>query len=255
MGTNTPAQIIGVAGVVAAVGKPKHVDPVQLLFFSTHTLYVFSVVGNRRLHNLWSRSVYLALTEPFLLRAKRKVCSLIEELGKSRVLEVGCGTCLQSVMIARRGVNVTGIDRSEARFPSPRSPHLPPNFSFFQADGRDLPFPNGQFDLALISMAIHEMEPAGRIPTLREMTRTLREDGVLLIMDFDFQLETDRSPAALIIRIIERIAGKEHNRNFRDFMATGGIPRLLRSLGYTQWTRHPILKNRGGVFELPLQQQ
>ena len=215
---------------------------------------VCSVVSHARLHNLWSRLVYLVFTEPFLLRAKHKVCSLIEELGKSRVLEVGCGTCLQSVMIARRGITVTAVDRSEALFPSLKSPRLPPTFSFFQADGRDLPFRNGRFDLALISMAIHEMEPEGRIPTLREMIRILREEGVLLIMDFDFQLETDRSLAALIIRIIERIAGKEHHRNFRDFMAAGGIPRLLQSLGYAQWTRHPILMNRGGVFELPLQQ-
>ena len=216
---------------------------------------VFSVVSLARLHNLWSRLVYLVFTEPFLLRAKRKVCSLIEELGKSRVLEVGCGTCLQSVMIARRGITVTAIDRSEALFPSPKSSRLPPTFSFFQADGRDLPFRNGQFDLALISMAIHEMEPEGRIPTLREMMRILREDGILLIMDFDFQLETDRSLAALVIRSIERIAGKEHHRNFRDFMAAGGIPRLLECMGYTRWIRHPILKNRGGVFELAPQQQ
>jgi len=216
---------------------------------------VLSVVSRPRLHNLLSRLIYLVFTEPFLLRAKHKVCALIEELGKTNVLEVGCGTCLQSVMIARRGIAVTAVDRSEALFPSPNSPRLPPTFSFFRADGRDLPFRSGRFDAALISMAIHEMEPESRIPTLREMTRILREDGILLIMDFDFQLETDRSPAALVIRIIERIAGKEHHRNFRHFMAAGGIPRLLKSLGYAQWTRHPILKNRGAVFELALQQQ
>lgn len=216
---------------------------------------VLSVVSRARLHNLWSRLVYLVFTEPFLRRAKHKVCSLIEELEKTCVLEVGCGTCLQSVLIARRGIAVTAVDRSEALFPSPNSPRLPPTFSFFQADGRDLPFRNGQFDVALISLAIHEMEPEGRIPTLREMLRILKEDGILLIMDFDFQLETDRSLAALVIRSIERIAGKEHNRNFRHFMAAGGIPRLLQSLGYAQWTRHPILGNRGAVFELALQQQ
>ena len=216
---------------------------------------VLSVVSHARLHNLWSRLVYLVFTEPFLLRAKQRVCRRIEELGKSNVLEVGCGTCLQSVMIARKGIAVTAVDRSEALFPSPDSPRLPPTFSFFRADGRDLPFRNGQFDVALISMAIHEMEPEGRIPTLREMLRILKEDGIVLIMDFDFQLETDRSLAALVIRSIERIAGKEHNRNFRHFMAAGGIPRLLQSLGYAQWTRHPILGNRGAVFELALQQQ
>ena len=45
---------------------------------------VFSVVGNFTLHNLWSRLIYLVFTEPFLLRAKRRVCSLIQELGKFR---------------------------------------------------------------------------------------------------------------------------------------------------------------------------
>jgi ubiquinone/menaquinone biosynthesis C-methylase UbiE len=158
-------------------------------------------------------------------------------------------------MIARKEINVTGIDLTEALFPSPRSPRLPPTFSFFQADGRELPFQNGQFDLALISLVLHEMDPAGRIPTLREIARVLGEDGVLLIMDFDFQLETDRGLAALIIRIIEWIAGEEHHRNFRHFMAAGGVPHLLRNLGYAQWTRHSILMNRGGVFELRLGQR
>jgi ubiquinone/menaquinone biosynthesis C-methylase UbiE len=207
-------------------------------------------VSKRRLHNLWSRWIYLLFTEPFLRRAKRKVCALIEELGKSRVLEVGCGTCVQGVMIAKTGITVTGIDLSEKLFPSPRSPRLPPSFSFLQADARELPFPSGRFDLALTSMVLHEMTPADRIPTLREMMRVLSEDGVLLIMDFDFQLDTDRSFAALIIRIIEKIAGEEHHRNFLNFMTEGGVTPLLRSLGCPEWKRHPILRNRGGVFEL-----
>jgi ubiquinone/menaquinone biosynthesis C-methylase UbiE len=207
------------------------------------------------LHNLWSRLIYLVFTEPFLWQAKRRVCSLVEELGGSRVLEVGCGTCVQGVMIAKRGIDVTGVDLTEKLFPSPRSTRLPPSFTFFQADGRDLPFRSGQFDLALISMVLHEMNPSGRVPTLREMMRVVRENGALLIMDFDFPLASDRSLAALIIRIIETIAGQEHHGNFLNFMAAGGVPPLLRSLGYLDWKRHPILRNRGGVFEVRPRQQ
>ena len=211
---------------------------------------VFSVVSKAGLYNLWSRLIYLAFTEPFLLKAKRRVCARIRELGKTRILEVGCGTCVQGVMIAKTGINVTGVDLSEKLFPSPKAARLPPSFSFFQADGRNLPFPNGSFDCVLTSMVLHEMNAQDRIPTLREMIRVLSNDGVLLIMDFDFHLETDRSPAALIIRTIERIAGKEHHRNFLDFMSSGGIPLMLQTLGYVEWKRHPILENRGGVFEL-----
>jgi ubiquinone/menaquinone biosynthesis C-methylase UbiE len=153
-------------------------------------------------------------------------------------------------MIAKRGIDVTAVDLTEELFPSPRSARLPPSFSFFQADARDLPFRSGQFDLALISMVLHEMDPSGRIPTLREMMRVVRENGVLLIMDFDFPLDSDRSLAALIIRIIETIAGQEHHGNFLSFMAAGGVPPLLRNLDCREWKRHPILCNRGGVFEV-----
>jgi ubiquinone/menaquinone biosynthesis C-methylase UbiE len=211
---------------------------------------VLSVVSKRRLYNLWSRSIYLAFTEPFLWRAKRRVCALIQELGKSRVLEVGCGSCVQGMMIAKKGITVTGIDLSDKLFPSPKSPRLPPSFSFFQADGRDLPFPNGRFDCVLTSMVLHEMDPPDRIPALREMIRVLGDDGTLLIMDFDFHLERDRGYAALIIRIIERIAGKVHHQNFRNFLSVAGVPALLQKLDCTEWKRHPILRNRGGVFEL-----
>ena len=71
-----------------------------------------------------------------------------------------------------------------------------------------------------------------------------------LIMDFDFPLESDRSFTALIIRLIERIAGKEHYGNFLNFMEAGGVSGLLRSLDCRQWKRCPVLRNRGGVFEL-----
>jgi ubiquinone/menaquinone biosynthesis C-methylase UbiE len=209
---------------------------------------ILSVVSKRRLHNLLSRLIYLAFTEPFLLRAKRRVCTLVQELGKSRVLEVGCGTCVQGVMIAKRGIDVTGVDLTEKLFPSPRSPRLPPSFSFFQADARDLPFPSGRFDCVLTSMVLHEMDPPDRIPALREMIRVLGVDGILLIMDFD--LERDRGLPALIIRMIERNAGKQHHKNFRSFMADGGVPRLLQNLKYPEWKRSPILCNRGGLFEL-----
>ena len=207
------------------------------------------------MHNLWSRLIYLAFTEPFIWRAKRRVCALVQELEKTRVLEVGCGTCVQGVMIARKGVVVTGIDLSDRLFPSAKPARLPPSFSFFQADGRDLPFPSGRFDCVLTSMVLHEMDPPDRIPALREMIRVLGDDGVLLIMDFDFQLKSDRSPAALLIRIIETIAGEEHHRNFLNFMAAGGVPSLLQNLGYKEWKRHPILFDRGGVFELRLRRQ
>jgi ubiquinone/menaquinone biosynthesis C-methylase UbiE len=211
---------------------------------------VLSVVSSERLHNRLSRFIYLAFIEPLLWKPKRTVRSLVVELGKSRVLEVGCGTCVQAALIAEKGIDVTGVDISGQLFPPFPSARVPPTLTFFRADGRDLPFPGGQFDLALISLALHEMDPAGRLPVLREMLRVLREGGVLLIMDFHFEPSRDRSLTALIIRMIETMAGKEHHANFRNFLDSGGVPRLLQSFDSLEWKLHPILNRLGGVFEV-----
>jgi len=195
----------------------------------------------------------LILVEPFLSVAKKQMLSLVAGRGKTRVLDVGCGICVQGALIAKRGISVTAVDVSEKLFPSPLSPRLPPTLRFFQADGRNLPFQNGEFDLALISMVLHEMDSADRIPVLREMKRVVMDGGILLIMDFDFQLENDRNWPALLIRGIEKMAGKEHHGNFRNFMATGGVPALLQTFSRLKWRRHPILLDRGGIFEVRIE--
>lgn len=212
---------------------------------------VSSVMADRRLHNRLTRLTYLLFIEPLLHGAKQRVCSLVGELGKSRILEIGCGTCVQAVMIAKRGIQVTAVDLSDELFPPPLSARLPPTLRFFQADGRALPFRDREFDLVLTSMVLHQMDPAGRPALLGEMGRVLRKDGTLLIMDFDFPLEADRGWTARLIRWIEKMAGKEHHGNFRNFMATGGVPALLQSLGAPQFSRHPILDDRGAIFEVP----
>lgn len=208
-------------------------------------------MADRRLHNRLTRLTYLLLIEPLLHGAKQRVCSLVGELGKSRILEIGCGTCVQAVMIAKRGIQVTAVDLSDELFPPPLSARLPPTLRFFQADGRALPFRDREFDLVLTSMVLHQMAPAGRPALLGEMGRVLRADGTLLIMDFDFPLETDRGWPARLIRWIEKMAGREHHGNFRNFMATGGVPALLQSFGAPQFSRHPILDDRGAIFEVP----
>jgi len=210
-------------------------------------------VTSRKLHNRLSRLIYLIFIEPFLSAAKKRMLSLIAGRGKIRVLEVGCGTCVQAALIAREGMSVTAVDLSEKLLPSLFSPRLPPTLRFFQADGLDLPFQNGKFDLALISMVLHEMDSAHRIPVLRETMRVVKDGGILLIMDFDFKLESDWKWPALIIRGIEKMAGKEHHSNFRNFLANGGVHALLQTFSHLPCKRHAILLNRGGIFEVGIE--
>jgi ubiquinone/menaquinone biosynthesis C-methylase UbiE len=196
-----------------------------------------------------SRLGYLAVIEPFLAGAKRKVCRIVDELGAVSLLEVGCGTCTQAVALARRGVRVTAVDISGRLFPPP-SRRLPPGLRHFRADGRSLPLPDGGFDVAFASMALHEMPPENRLPVLAEMRRLVRPGGAILIMDY--HLEPVRAPgmAEWIIRVMEWAAGREHNGHFHDYVDRGGVPSLARAAGLEIAQRHPILAGRGGIFEL-----
>jgi ubiquinone/menaquinone biosynthesis C-methylase UbiE len=54
------------------------------------------------------------------------------------------------------------------------------------ADSRDLPFADGRFDIVLTSLMLHHMDTAGRVTAVREMVRTLKPGGKLVIADIAF---------------------------------------------------------------------
>jgi len=214
------------------------------------TLYAGYTTDMRRLYTRFRRLSYLAFIEPFLYTAKRRVVKRICDLGAKEVIEVGCGTCSQAAAIAAAGIAVSAVDLSDKLFPSRKSARIPQTLTFFRADGRSLPFADDSYDVAFTSMALHEMEPGSRNPVLREMIRVLKNKGTLMIMDFDFDPKNDWNWASLVIRFIERMAGREHHGHFRDFVGSRGVPQLLKRLNLCKWRRAPILNGRGGLFEI-----
>jgi demethylmenaquinone methyltransferase/2-methoxy-6-polyprenyl-1,4-benzoquinol methylase len=191
---------------------------------------------------------YLLATEPLLRQAKERVLQVVLERRPRRVLEVGCGTCRQSILIARHGVAVSGVDVSDALFPPPGSRRVPAQLSLQVADGRSLPFETGSFDLALIALVLHALEPAVQRAVIGEMVRVLRPGGTLLLADFDFDIERDRTGSALLIRLFERLAGGEHHRNSQRFLRRGGITALAAAAGLKVDLRHPILNGMGSIL-------
>ena len=92
-----------------------------------------------------------------------------------RLLVVGCGSGLEAAILAK-GLNarVTGID-IETDF-DPRAREL---VEFCQADARNLPFPDGSFDVVYSYHALeHIPEP---VRAIREIARVLRERGSYFI--------------------------------------------------------------------------
>jgi ubiquinone/menaquinone biosynthesis C-methylase UbiE len=98
--------------------------------------------------------------------------------------------------------------------------------TFRVASAAELPFPDGYFDCASISLALHEMERDERNKTVSEMKRVVKKEGVLVFVDF--QVPLPKNSIAYLIRTVEFIAGRDNHKCFRDYLAQGGLSQILK---------------------------
>jgi len=98
-----------------------------------------------------------------------------------RILDAGCGAGGVARYLARRGGVVTGVDISEVLLARARAEEEaePLRISYLAQDlVEDLPFAEGEFDIALSVMAIMDVEDP--IEALRNVGSTVRMGGVLV---------------------------------------------------------------------------
>ena len=95
----------------------------------------------------------------------------------------------------------------------------------------DMRYPDDSFDLVVGMLTLHEMRREVRSQAMGEMARVVKRGGRILLIDY--RPGPVRIPdgwlARAFIHMIEIAAGREHFRNFRDFLAGGGVPGLARS--------------------------
>jgi ubiquinone/menaquinone biosynthesis C-methylase UbiE len=148
------------------------------------------------------------------------------------VLDIACGTGDQLEYYQKAGCQVFGIDLSPSMLQMARY-RLGESANLYLGDASNMPFSDRSFDLITISTALHEMPRTIRSAVLKEAIRTLKERGRILLTDFH------PGPISSIkgwfhkavISFIEIAAGREHFRNYRDFMASKGLPALIEKHG------------------------
>ena len=171
---------------------------------------------------------YDILTGCFL-RPVRKGASTGAQAQKcSRVLDVACGTGEQAITLANAGIDVTGIDLSPAMLRVARD-KSPQAIAYILGSAEALPFGSGSFDCATISLALHEMAFETSMGTTREMLRVLQPGGKLIAFDYAAPKNWKSAFALALLGLVERIAGKEHFKNFVAFTRMGGIDRFLEA--------------------------
>ena len=105
-----------------------------------------------RAYNQWGEAFDRMTQEaPFLANSYRLYDRLLEEITRGRrfkrVLDVGCGSGLQTVFLADHADEVVGIDIAEEFLTVARERcRAKPNITFKAADARKLPFDDATFD-------------------------------------------------------------------------------------------------------------
>lgn len=144
------------------------------------------------------------------------------------VLDVGCGTGAHLDLYKKAGCNVFGIDLSPSMLQVARN-RLGEHANLYMGDASNMPYADKEFDLIIFSTVLHEMPSTVRSAAINESKRILKEDGRILLIDFH--------PGPIrplkgwiyksIITFVEIGAGREHFKNYRDFIANKGLPQLI----------------------------
>lgn len=96
-----------------------------------------------------------------------------------KALDAACGTGRHAALLVELGCETTAIDQSSAMLDVARLKL--PSARFEEGDIRSMPFDDGEFDLAIISLALcHFEDPADAV---RELSRVLRVGGTLVVTD------------------------------------------------------------------------
>lgn len=146
------------------------------------------------------------------------------------VLDVGCGTGVHLELYQKAACEVFGIDLSPSML-QVASQRLGERAHLFMGDASKMPYSGKIFDLIIMSTVLHEMSSEIRSAVIAESERVLKKEGRILCIDYH--------PGPIrplkgwlyksIITLVELLAGREHYKNYRDFMANEGLMGLISS--------------------------
>ena len=114
-------------------------------------------------------------------RAWRKATTAaINQQPGMKILDLAAGTGSSSAPLAARGADVIPADFSEGMLAAGRKAR--PHLAFTKADALNLPFADGEFDVATISFGLRNTQNTAR--ALAEMLRVVKPGGELVVCEF-----------------------------------------------------------------------
>jgi ubiquinone/menaquinone biosynthesis C-methylase UbiE len=171
---------------------------------------------------------YSTVLDPILEPMRKRVS--IEIHHGEKIIDIACGTGAQVFELSGIASEIVGVDLSESMINHAQKSCKKRNIlnaEFFVCDATDLSrFNENSFDVAIMSLALHQFDPRLHSPILSEMKRVASQ-----IIIVDYAIPLPKNYAGIGSRVAEFLAGKEHNNNFKQFYQLGGLNKILPGNG------------------------
>jgi ubiquinone/menaquinone biosynthesis C-methylase UbiE len=184
---------------------------------------------------------YETFVDPYLRDVRKFTVEFSGMKAGDKVIDVCCGTGAQVLEYASRGIIATGIDNNPTMLKIAtrnRMRHNAVNASFQLVDATELPFLNGYFDYASISLGLHDKGKPDRYKIISEMKRVVKQNGALILIDF--QVTLPKNVWGMSVRAIEFFAGESNYQSFKDYLANGGLEDIVKNNGLREECRTTI---------------
>lgn len=158
---------------------------------------------------LYDPVLYLAL-KPIRIEVMHELLGYKEKT----ILDLCCGTGSQLKLLSKNGFkNLHCLDISDSMLNIAKKNNFP--IKIYNEDATKTSFRNDAFDIVIVSFALHEKDRKIQEALIEEAHRIIKKDGLMLVVDYVFDNKA-AGYSKILINIIERVAGGEHHRNFKN---------------------------------------
>ena len=145
--------------------------------------------------------------------SRRRIHWMCAQVGGPDVLDVGCSQGIASILLAREGHRVIGIDREREAIRAARErldqeeTQVRERVEFRVGEGRAVGFPDGSFDAVLLGELLeHQLDP-GKL--LAEARRVLRPGGrIVVTTPYGVHPYPDHKEPLHLSALLERLSAK-----------------------------------------------
>jgi len=163
-----------------------------------------------------------------LYSIRKNIRTFIHYQGHRRIIDMCCGTGRQLEMLKEPGMDLYGVDISLAMIDEAAQHEI----TFINKNALDVDLPAESFDAVILSFSLHEKNDYDRNILLDTSWKLVRPKGHLIISDYCRVPTTWQGFlwGRILIPLLERLAGREHHRNYSSWMSGGALEKHIEPI-------------------------